>query len=519
MKLANGWFANGWFSVRSGRIGLDIEVRIGDISKTRADNILFGIFDGVKKLSDNLVKIDKSLNGEITKLIKEGEIKGKLSEVTVIHSLGKNPAGRVAIIGLGKTEELTPDKIRLAIADACRALRKKGAKQIDATLMGVGVNNITTQTSAQAITEGTILGLYTFNRHITKKQEQGEIEELVIIDRNSKNKTGIQQGIARGKILAEAANLARDMVNEPPNYMTPTILAEEAKKVAEKHGLKIEIMERKQMQELGMGALLGVAQGSQQPPKFIVLKYQGKSTKTIDIALVGKGITFDSGGISLKPTQDMGDMKSDMAGGASVIAAIGAIAQLKPKINVMAIVPATENLPSGTALKPADVLTAMNGKTIEIISTDAEGRLILADALGYANKQGAKAIVDVATLTGACEVALGYVTTGAFTNNQELLDKVITASIETGDKMWQFPMFDEYKELNKSDVADLKNTGGKNGGAITAALFLAEFAEKTPWVHLDIAGTALLDSQKGYFIKGATGVPTRTLIKLVLALE
>jgi len=297
--------------------------------------------------------------------------------------------------------------------------------------------------------------------------------------------------------------------------MTPTILAAEAKKVAEKHGLEIEVLERKQMQELGMGALLGVARGSEQPPKFIVLNYRGKTTKTVDIALVGKGITFDSGGISLKPPDHMGDMKSDMAGAASVIAAIGAIARLKPKLNVMAIAPATENLPGGTAFKPADILTAMNGKTIEIITTDAEGRLILADALGYANKQGAKMIVDIATLTGACQIALGDITTGAFTNNQELLDKVIAAGNAVGDKIWQLPTFEEYKEQNKSDVADLKNTGGRNAGAITAALFVGEFAEKTPWVHLDIAGPALLDSAKGYYIKGATGVPTRTLITLV----
>ena len=233
---------------------------------------------------------------------------------------------------------------------------------------------------------------------------------------------------------------------------------------------------------------------------------------------MGKGITFDSGGISLKPSADMSDMKGDMAGGASVIAAMTAIAQFKPKVNVIAIVAATENLPSGTALKPADVLTAMNGKTIEVESTDAEGRLTLADALGYANKQGVKHIVDIATLTGACVVALGDITTGAFTNNQELLDKVIAAGDEAGDKMWQMPMFDEYKEQNKGDVADLKNTGGKKAGAITAALFVGEFAERTPWVHLDIAGTSMLDKAKGYYIKGATGVPTRTLIKLVLSL-
>ena len=498
---------------------MDIKVKIGDISKTRTDTILLGIFEDVKKLSGDLADMDKSLDGEVAKLIKQGEIKGKFGEITVVHSLGKLPAGRVAILGLGKSKELTPDKIRIALADACRTLRKRGAKHIDTVLVGAGVNEITVETSAQTITEGAILGLYTFTRHLSKKSEPGKIEGFTIIDRNLKNKTAIEHGVNTGVVLAEAANLARDMVNEPSNYMTPTIMAEEARRIAEKYSLGIEVLERKQMEELGMGAMLGVAQGSEEPPKFIVLKYQGKNTKTIDIALVGKGITFDSGGISLKPSENMGDMKSDMAGGASVIAAMGAIARLKPTVNVIAIVAATENLPSGTALKPADILTAINGKTIEIITTDAEGRLTLADALGYANKQGAKRIVDIATLTGACEVALGNVTTGAFTNNQELLDKVIAAGKEAGDKMWQLPMFDEYKELNKSDVADLKNTGGKKGGAITAALFLEEFAEQTPWVHLDIAGTSLLDSPKGYYNKGATGVPTRSLIKLVMSLD
>jgi leucyl aminopeptidase len=501
------------------RIELDIKVRIGDIGKTRADVVLLGIFEGEKKLSADLADLDESLNSEITKLIKQGEIKGKQGEITVIHSLGKTPAGRIVIAGLGKQEELNKEKIRVATADACRALRKKGAKQIDITLFGVGINGITAQASAQAITEGALLGLYTFTRHLSKKTEQGEIQHLVIIDRNVKNKQAIEQGVSAGRILAEAANLARDLVNEPSNYMTPTILAEEAKKVAEKYQLAIKVFDRDQIKGLGMGAFLGVAQGSAQPPKFIVLNYHGHGAKTIDIALVGKGLTFDSGGISLKPSADMGDMKSDMAGGASVIAAMSAIAQFKPKVNVIAIVAATENMPSGTAVKPADILTAMNGKTIEVENTDAEGRLTLADALGYANKQGAKQIIDVATLTGACVVALGDVTTGVFTNNQELIDKVISAGSEVGDKMWQMPMFDEYKEQNKSDVADLKNTGGRKAGAITAALFVGEFAEKTPWVHLDIAGTSLLDKPKGYYIKGATGVPTRTLVKLVLSLD
>jgi leucyl aminopeptidase len=273
------------------------------------------------------------------------------------------------------------------------------------------------------------------------------------------------------------------------------------------------------MQELGMGALLGVTQGSCQPPKFIVLGYKGRDADEIDLALVGKGITFDSGGISLKGREKMDEMKDDMSGGAAVMAAISAIARLKTGINVTAIVPAVENLPSGSALKPGDILTAMTGKTIEIISTDAEGRLILADALGYVNKLKARSIVDVATLTGACKVALGDVCTGAFGNNQELVDKVIAAGAKAGELMWQMPMYEEYKEQNKSEVADIKNVGGKGAAPITAAQFLAEFVGDTPWVHLDIGGTSFGDKERKYLVKGATGVPVRTLVNLVLAIS
>ena len=267
-----------------------------------------------------------------------------------------------------------------------------------------------------------------------------------------------------------------------------------------------------------MGALLGVAQGSRQPPKFIVLHYRGGDSTKTDVALVGKGITFDSGGISIKPSEKMDEMKGDMAGGAAVMAAMSAIAQLKPKINVMAAIPATENLPGDSALKPGDILTAIDGKTIEIISTDAEGRLILADALGYAKKFGAKLIIDVATLTGACRVALGDICSGAFGNNQGLVDKVIAAGAEAGELIWQMPMYEQYKEQNKSDVADIKNVGGKYGGAITAAHFLAEFVGDIPWVHLDIAGTSMNEKERNYLVKGATGVPVRTLVNFVLSL-
>lgn len=498
---------------------MEIKVSVAKISMTKADAILLGSFTDLKGPKGALADVDKILGGLVSELFKQGEIRGKLGEVNIIHSNGKIPAKKVGIVGLGKSKELTQDKIRIAVAEACRELRKKYVKNIAVEVMGDGKNNIGLQASAQAITEGAILGLYTFHRHLTKEPEQSDINTMDIICERPSQKITVQRGVNEGKVLAQAANLARDMVNEPSNFMTPADMAEEARKVANQYGLEINVLERHDMKKLGMGALLGVTQGSQQPPKFIILKYKGSNTKSIDITLVGKGITFDSGGISLKPAENMGDMKDDMAGGACVIAAMGAIGQLKPKINVMAIVAATENLPSGTALKPADVVKAMNGKTIEIESTDAEGRLTLADALSYANKQGTRRIIDVATLTGACVTALGDVTTGAFTNNQALMDQVIAASLETGDKIWQMPMFEEYKEQNKSDVADLKNTGGRKAGAITAALFVGEFAEDTPWVHLDIAGTTLLDKPKGYYIKGATGVPTRTLVKLVLSLK
>jgi len=497
---------------------LEITVTAGDISRFEADAIIVNLLEGTEDLSGDLSVVDGALDGGISQLIAQGEIKGKLGENTLVHCLGKLPAARVVITGLGKESELTQDKIRGVIAGTCQMLRGKNVKSIATVPQGAGVAGITHEAAAQAIAEGALLGLYTFRRHVTKEPEHGDIERLTIVESDQSNLTSLEEGCRRGEVLAGAAILARDMVNEPANYMTPTIMAQEASSLAETYGLPVEVLEKEQMEELGMGALLGVARGSHQPPKFIILRYKGRDSEEIDIALVGKAITFDSGGISLKPAASMGEMKGDMSGGAAVIAAMAAIAQLKPVINVMALVPATENLPGGSALKPADVVTAMEGKTIEIISTDAEGRLILADALGYARKHGTKRIVDVATLTGACVVALGTVTTGVFGNDQELIDRVVAAGTEAGEKMWHLPTYDEYKEQNKSDVADIKNTGGRDAGATPAALFIGEFAGDTPWVHLDIAGTSRTDKQKNSYVKGATGVPVRTLVNLALSL-
>jgi len=497
---------------------MEIKVIIGNIAEIEAGAILVNHFEGMEHLEGDTVSLDRILDGAISQLIAQGEIKGKLNEITLVHSLGKLPANRVVVVGLGKREELSLDRVRGAMAGTCRLLRQKGVDSIATVAQGAGIAGISQEGAAQAITEGALLGLYSFRKHITKEAEYGEVDQLTIVSAVKTELLRLEQGCYRGRVLAEATNLARDMVNEPANYMTPADMAEAAARLAESYGLELSVLEREQMQELGMGALLGVAQGSQQPPKFIVLRYRGSDSAEPDVALIGKGITFDSGGISIKPSGKMEEMKGDMAGGAAVMAAISAIAQLKPKLNIMAVIPAAENLPSGSALKPSDILTAIDGKTIEIISTDAEGRLALADALGYVKKQGAKAIIDVATLTGSCVVALGNICSGAFSNNQELVDKVIAAGTETGEKIWQMPMYDEYKEQNKSDVADIKNVGGRYGGAITAAQFLAEFVGDTPWVHLDIAGTSMTDKERAYLIKGATGVPVRTLVNLVLAL-
>ncbi|MFC1987227.1 leucyl aminopeptidase [Chloroflexota bacterium] len=497
---------------------MEIKVVVGDIARIEAGAIVVNFFEGMEHTEGDTAIVDEALGGAISQLISQGEIKGKLGEITIIHSLGKLPAARVIVAGLGKQQGLSQDKVRGVVAETCRLLRQKNVDSIATIAPGAGIGGITVEGAAQAITEGVLLGLYTFRRHKTKKAKHGEIKQLTIVDADETKLAALEQGCNKGRILAEATNLARDMVNEPANYMTPGHMAEQAAKLAKTYGLELTVLEREQMQELGMGALLGVAQESQQPPKFIVLRYKGSGADKIDLGLVGKGITFDSGGISIKPSEGMGEMKGDMAGGAAVMAAIGAIAQLKPGINVMALIPATENLPGGNALKPSDILTSMSGKTIEVISTDAEGRLILSDALSYAKKHGAKLMVDVATLTGACRVALGDICTGAFGNNQELIDKVIAAGAEAGERIWQMPMYEEYKEQNKSEVADIKNVGNRWGGAITAAQFLAEFAGDTPWVHLDIAGPSMNEKERNYLVKGATGVAVRTLVNLVLSL-
>ncbi|TEU16346.1 MAG: leucyl aminopeptidase [Dehalococcoidia bacterium] len=494
---------------------MEIKVRVGDIAQIEADAIVVNLFEGVDQPGSATAAVDKALDGAIGSLISRGEIKGKFGEVSIVHTLGKLPARKVAIAGLGKRQDFNVDKIRGVAGEFCRALRKVNCRKIATILHGAGIGGMELEASAEAITEGAVLGLYGFAKY--KKPEYEDIEEILIAVKEEEKAPILELAIGKGKLVADVTNLARDMGNEPANYMTPSRMAEAAKELASKYDLEIKVLDREDMEEMGMGALLGVAKGSDQPAKLIILSYKGDEHSEKALGFLGKGITFDSGGISIKPSEGMWEMKDDMAGAAAVITALWAIAKLKPKINVTAIVPATENLPSGTALKPGDVLKAMNGKTIEVISTDAEGRLILADALSYAQKLGLSPLIDLATLTGACRVALGMLYSGLFGNDRDWIDKVLGAAERTGEKMWHMPMPEEYKEQIKSEIADVKNTGNRYGGAITAALFLAEFVDNTPWVHIDIAGPRLSTKESGYIVKGATGFGVRTLIELALS--
>jgi leucyl aminopeptidase len=350
---------------------------------------------------------------------------------------------------------------------------------------------------------------------MTKDDNGPETGEIVLLENNTNVFGALETGFERGRITARAVIMARDMVNEPANHMTPSHMAEKAREVASRHNLGITVMDRAQMEKEKMGALLGVSQGTSEPPSFIILEYRGDPSGKEAVGLVGKGLTFDSGGISLKPQEFMSDMKGDMAGGAAVIAAMDAIAAMRLPVNVTALIPATENLPGGRALKPGDVLKASNGKTIEVVNTDAEGRLILADALSYAVKNGLGPLVDLATLTGACHVALGDLYAGLFSNDNVLAGRLVKAAGSGGEKLWQLPLPEEYRELNKSDIADIKNSGGRYGGAITAALFLQEFAGETAWAHIDIAGPFMTDKTRGVLVKGATGFGVRTLIRFI----
>lgn len=477
------------------------------------DGLIVNLFEGTRVPGGQTGSVDTALGGAISDLIETGELTGRLGQTVCLHTGGKIRARRVIVVGLGKAEEFDLDRARQASAVAARAARAARCRRIASLVHGAGVGSFEAEAAAQATVEGAILGLYRYDAQRSETQEP-QPREFALVERDAKKIERVAAGAKRGRIMAEAAAWARDLTNAPANQMTPTIMAQAAAQMAHEFGLKLTVLERADMEREGMGALLGVAQGSDEPPKLIVLEYTGGGRESL--ALVGKGLTFDSGGISLKPGENMHLMKDDMAGGAAVLAAMRVIAQLAPRATVYGIVPATENLPSGRALKPGDVVRAMNGKTIEIISTDAEGRLILADAVAYAVKLGAERIVDIATLTGAAAVALGNQAAAVISNSEELTRLVKQASAQSGERVWELPTFPEYKEQLKSEFADLKNSGGRNAGTITGGLFIGAFAGDRPWAHVDIASMAWQEQDNGYRVKGATGFGTRLLAQLVM---
>ena len=440
-------------------------------------------------------------------LYSSGEFSGKALESAIVHKPAGFKAKRLVLAGGGKPDKFTPAEMRKLAGAILRVLKPKGARSIGFALDG----NHKGDDFASAAVEGAILGDFEPDQYKTDpKKNEKQVDEVVIAG-------GTEDAVERGHILAESQNYSRTLANDPPNVLTPSVLADRARHLAYE-GLEVEVIDQDRMRQLGMGALLGVAQGSAEPPALIIVRYvpaEG-STSRDHLGLVGKGVTFDTGGISIKPAEGMEKMKYDMAGGAAVLGAMRAIAQLQPSIPVTALVPAVENMPGSKAQRPGDIVTALSGKTIEVLNTDAEGRLILADALIYAARIGCTHLVDAATLTGAVVVALGTVNIGAFSNNEEFLQKVLSSAKAEGEKMWALPMDEEYKEQLKTPFADLANIGGRPGGSITAAWFLREFSSDLPWVHLDIAGTAWLDESKAWMEKGPTGTPVRTFTNLAM---
>ena len=462
-------------------------------------------------LSDE-ADLDRASGGEVSAARARGELTGKPFDTIVAATVQSSwKSARCLVVGLGRRAEVTADHLRrMATIGGLAARQRRLARLAIAHRPGTPV---APAEAAQAIAEGAMLANFDGGSWKTNDQPPGWLERVQV--RIAGAPAGAREAIERGCILGEYTNRARALANEPGNVLTPRGFAERAAAMASEAGLEAEVLDEQRIAELKMGLLLGVSRGSQEPPRLVVLRHEPPGAEAAAVlGLVGKGITFDTGGISIKPADNMDKMKDDMSGGAAVICAMAAIARLKLPVRCLGVVPMTENMPGGRAVKPGDVLSSAAGKTVEIINTDAEGRLVLADALWYARERGATHLVDVATLTGACVVALGKTTSGLFGSPPEWVEHVRRASARAGDRSWPMPVFDDYKEQLKSEIADVTNTGGRSGGAITAALFIKEFAGDLPWVHMDIAGTAWAEDPKPYQPKGPTGVGVRTLVEL-----
>ena len=487
-----------------------------NFQEANVDALAVAVFKDEKASSGVLKDLDKLTGGIVSSVIKNEEFKGEVNETALVRfaAKGKVKASMLLLIGVGEKPEYTAASVANVAGAATRFLRKRNVRSFALLPRHDGNPGIIAQNAAQ----GFVTSQFELDKYRTKDKNGKVVDTFVLCVEGAKD-GDLKDGLKRGEIIGESMNFTRDLANEPPNVLHPTEMAKRAQAMAKETGLKCDVLDEAKMQKLGMGSLMSVSIGSEQPAKLIVLRYEPKKTtakKGELLALVGKGITFDTGGISLKPGEGMDAMKYDMSGGASVIGTMRAIGLLKPTVPVIGIVAAVENMPDGKATRPSDIVTAMNGKTIEILNTDAEGRLILADAVAYAEKQGATRIIDMATLTGAVIIALGDVNTAVLGNDQELIDEIIECGSEVGENFWQLPVGREYSKGIKSDIADIKNIGpARKAGTIIGAVFIQEFVDKAKWAHLDIAGTAWADNERPHQAKGPTAVAVRTLVNLV----
>lgn len=494
---------------------MEIRVVAASLTEVPADAVVVNLFEGVRTPGGATGAVDRVLGGTLSDLIAAGEIQGKLHETTLLHVSGQ-PFRRVLVVGLGKPEEFSLLRAGQVAGTAARFLQGKGCRHVATILHGAGAGGLDLAPAAIALVKGTLTGVYQGDLHKTTDRQEPRLERLTVVEHDAAKVPLLEAAVRQGQAVAEAVNWARDQVNEPSNVLTPQEFARRIQALADESGLEAATYDEDGLQALGARAILAVARGSEEPPRMVVVRHRGRGPL---LAFVGKGVTFDSGGISLKPREKMHEMKRDMAGAAAVVGALRALATAGVDLNVVAITALAENLPGGRALKPGDVITALNGKTIEVQNTDAEGRLLLADALAHASDLGADYVVDLATLTGACVVALGHQASGLMGSDQALLAALQAAGEEAGERLWPLPLYPEYREQVKSDVADLRNTGGRPAGAITGAIFLQEFAGNRPWAHLDIAGTAWREEEAPYAAKGATGVGVHTLYNLALRLS
>ena len=491
---------------------MEFSIKNGNPEKQRNACVIVGVFE-TRKLSAAATVIDRASDGYLGSILRRGDMEGKLGSTLLLHNVPGTLCDRVLLVGLGKEREFREREYRQAVQASIKALDGHGANDVASFLAEVPVKKRDLAWRIEQMVELTMSAIYRFAHPQCKKgEERRGVYKLVInVPQRNELKLG-EAALKRGLAIASGVRLARDLGNLPGNICTPTYLAQQAQDLAKHYGIKSEVLERADMEKLGMGSLLSVSRGSRQPPKLIVLQYQKGKANQKPVALIGKGITFDAGGISIKPAAEMDEMKYDMCGAASALGTLKAVAEMNLSINLVVVIPASENLPDGDASKPGDIVTSMSGQTIEVLNTDAEGRLVLCDAMTYAERFEPEVVVDIATLTGACVIALGHHATGLFGNSDALVKELASAGEEAFDRAWPMPLWDDYQEQLKSNFADIANIGGRAGGSVTAACFLSRFAKKFDWAHLDIAGTAWVSGKD----KGATGRPVPLLTHFLM---